>query len=70
VATGALRGLGNTHTPMFVNLVGHWMMGLPLAYVLCFSRGFGALGLWMGLAFGLIVTGVVLLAVWHRQSGS
>jgi hypothetical protein len=26
--------------------------------------------LWMGLAFGLIVTGVVLLAVWHRQSGS
>jgi MATE family multidrug resistance protein len=70
VATGALRGLGNTHTPMFVNLVGHWMMGLPLAYVLCFSRGLGAQGLWMGLAFGLIVTGVVLLAVWHRQSGS
>jgi MATE family multidrug resistance protein len=68
VATGALRGLGNTHTPMLVNLVGHWLMGLPVAYVLCFQRGLGAQGLWMGLAFGLIVTGVVLLVVWDRQS--
>jgi len=68
VATGALRGLGNTHTPMLVNLVGHWLMGLPIAYVLCFKRGLGAQGLWMGLAFGLIVTGAVLLGVWDRQS--
>jgi MATE family multidrug resistance protein len=70
VATGALRGLGNTHTPMLVNLVGHWLMGLPIAYVLCFKRGLGAQGLWMGLAFGLIVTGAVLLGVWDRQSRS
>ena len=68
VATGALRGLGNTHTPMLVNLVGHWLMGLPVAYVLCFRRGLGAQGLWIGLAFGLVVTGAVLLGVWHRQS--
>jgi MATE family multidrug resistance protein len=70
VATGALRGLGNTHVPMLVNLVGHWLMGLPVAYVLCFRYGWGAQGLWMGLAFGLAVTGVVLLGVWHRQSRS
>jgi MATE family multidrug resistance protein len=68
VATGALRGLGNTHMPMFVNLVGHWAMGLPAAYLLCFRYGWGVQGLWMGLAFGLITTGVVLLGVWHRQS--
>jgi MATE family multidrug resistance protein len=69
VATGALRGLGNTHTPMLVNLVGHWVLGLPLAYALCFHYGWGAQGLWVGLATGLIVTGAVLLAVWHRLSG-
>ncbi len=68
VATGALRGLGNTHTPMLVNLVGHWMLGLPAAYFLCFRYGWGVQGLWMGLAFGLITTGTVLLGVWHRQS--
>ncbi|HEX5070857.1 MAG TPA: MATE family efflux transporter, partial [Vicinamibacterales bacterium] len=68
VSTGALRGLGNTHTPMVVNLIGHWLMGLPIAYFLCFSRGLGAQGLWMGLAAGLMVTGAVLLGVWNRQS--
>jgi MATE family multidrug resistance protein len=68
VATGALRGLGNTHVPMFVNLVGHWALGLPLAYFLCFRYGFGVQGLWMGLAFGLIFAGAVLLVVWQRDS--
>ena len=29
VATGILRGLGDTRTPMFWNLVGHWFIGLP-----------------------------------------
>jgi MATE family multidrug resistance protein len=68
VATGALRGLGNTHVPMFVNFVAHWAMGLPLAYFLCFRYGLGVQGLWMGLAFGLIFAGSVLLVVWNRES--
>jgi len=68
VTTGALRGLGNTQIAMFVNLVGHWAFGLPVAYLLCFHYGYGVQGLWMGLAFGLIFTGLILLSVWHRHS--
>ena len=68
VTTGALRGLGNTHVPMIVNLVGHWGIGLPVAYYACFERGWGVYGLWAGLALGLILIGAVLLGVWHRQS--
>ena len=30
VTTGALRGLGDTRTPMFANLVGHWLIAFPL----------------------------------------
>jgi MATE family multidrug resistance protein len=30
IATGALRGLGNTRTPMVWNLLGYWVIGLPL----------------------------------------
>ena len=41
VATGVLRGLGDTRTPMFWNLGGHWGIGLPLAYLLAFHFGFG-----------------------------
>ena len=70
VTTGALRGLGNTRTPMFVNLVGHWLIGLPLAWILCFEYGWGAQGLWIGLATGLILIGSTLLIVWHRQSAA
>ncbi len=36
VTTGALRGLGNTRTAMLWNLAGHWLVGLPLGYLLCF----------------------------------
>ena len=68
VTTGALRGLGNTQIAMFVNLVGHWALGLPVAYLLCFQYGYGVQGLWMGLAFGLTFTGSILLAAWHRQT--
>ena len=68
VATGALRGLGDTRTPMVVNVIGHWALGLPFGYVLAFRHKLGAQGLWIGLATGLIITGAVLLGVWHRQS--
>ncbi|HYN08840.1 MAG TPA: MATE family efflux transporter [Vicinamibacterales bacterium] len=68
VATGALRGLGETRLPMLVNLGGHWIVGLPLAYVLCFRRGWGVEGLWAGLTVGLMLIGSVLFVVWRKRS--
>lgn len=65
VATGTLRGLGDTRTPMIVNLWAHWLVGLPVSYSLCFIFGWGVQGLWIGLSLGLIVTGVILLQVWN-----
>ena len=64
VTTGTLRGLGDTRTPMVVNLLAHWLLGLPVSYTLCFVVGWGVYGLWIGLSLGLIVTGVTLLRVW------
>jgi len=68
VATGALRGLGETRIPMVSNFAGHWLIGLPVGYTLCFNRGWGVVGLWVGLALGLTLVGIVLLGVWHRKS--
>lgn len=70
VATGVLRGLGDTRTPMVWNLAGHWVIGLPLGYVLCFERGWGALGLWSGLCLGLMVVGCVLVVTWSRRTAA
>lgn len=67
VATGALRGVGDTRTPMLWNLVGHWGLGLPVAYVGAFHLGWGVVGLWIGLALGLTVCGIVLLRVWQLR---
>jgi len=69
VTTGALRGLGDTRTAMLWNLGGHWAIGLPLGYLLCFRWGFGLVGLWWGLSLGLIICGIGLVAVW-RIKGS
>jgi MATE family multidrug resistance protein len=64
VITGTLRGIGDTRTPMVVNLAAHWLLGLPVSYGLCFVLGWGVWGLWIGLSLGLIVTGTILLWVW------
>jgi MATE family multidrug resistance protein len=66
VATGALRGAGDTRTPMLCHFTGYWIIGLPLGVWLCFHQALGARGLWMGLSIGLILIGLVLVAFWRR----
>jgi multidrug resistance protein, MATE family len=67
VTTGVLRGLGDTRTPMLLNLVGHWIFGLPLACLLGFSAGWGVAGLWAGLSASLTLVGLALLVVWRKR---
>ena len=64
VTTGNLRGLGDTRTPMFSNLAGYWLLGLPLGHVLCFELGLGVIGLWLGLSAGLVTISAILLTTW------
>jgi MATE family multidrug resistance protein len=68
VSTGNLRGIGDTRAPMYANLLAHWGVGLPIGYVLGFLRGWGILGLWIGLSTGLIVVGGLLLGVWSTRA--
>ena len=66
VATGALRGIGDTRSPMVCHFLGYWLIGLPVGAVLCFWQGYGAAGLWAGLSLGLILIGIALTWVWQR----
>jgi multidrug resistance protein, MATE family len=70
VATGALRGAGDTRTPMICHLLYYWVLGLPLGAYLCFRAGWGAAGLWTGLCVALILIGSTLLYVWRRKERS
>lgn len=66
VATGVLRGVGETRMPMIVNVIGHWIFGLPVGYALCFRLAWGVRGLWVGLSIGLVFTAIVLVMVWWK----
>ena len=65
VASGVLRGLGDTRTPFKVHLFGFWVLGIPLGWYLAFEAGAGPRGLWWGLVVGLGVAAVILLARIH-----
>jgi multidrug resistance protein, MATE family len=67
VTTGALRGAGDTKTPMLANFVAYWLIGLPAGYLLCFQLGWGAVGIWLGLCAGLMMIGSALLITWQKR---
>ena len=66
VATGVLRGAGDTRVPMLIHLVGFWAIGIPMSAWLCFGAGMGATGLWWGFVAGLAT--VALLHLWRVRA--
>lgn len=68
VGAGVLRGAGDTRYAFFANLVGHWLIGFPIALYLGFPAGFGVVGMWWGLCAGLTAVAAMLLARFLRLS--
>jgi MATE family multidrug resistance protein len=46
---------------MIANLLGYWVLGLPLSVYLGFQMNQGPVGLWWGLVLGLAVVATTLL---------
>lgn len=68
VGGGVLRGMGRTRPAAVFNLLGYYVLGLPVAWWLAFSTGMGVAGIWWGLTVGLLVV-AVLLVVWVGLRG-
>lgn len=68
ISVGALRGLTDVRLPMVITFVAYWLISLPLGYWLAFHAGFGAVGLWIGLAAGLGSAAVALLGRFHVKA--
>ncbi|MDP3544449.1 MAG: MATE family efflux transporter [Elusimicrobiota bacterium] len=66
VLTGALRGLGETRRPLYINVLAHWLIGLPVGLTLAFGLGWGAVGVWIGLVAGLASVALLLGREWRR----
>lgn len=67
VALGLLRGVQDTQVPMIMAGISYWLVGMPCSYLLGFTLGYGAMGIWAGLVAGLGVAGVLLnLRFWKH----
>ena len=67
VGAGALRGLQDTRVPMWIAIFGYWLPGMGTAIGLGFFSPLGGLGVWIGLAVGLVVVASSLLWRWSRR---
>ena len=68
VAAGVLRGLQDTRTPMIIAICGYWIAGYGTAIYLGFWTPLAGVGVWIGLAVGLVVVSAVLLLRWRMRA--
>jgi MATE family multidrug resistance protein len=68
VGAGVLRGAGDTMFTFVANLVGHYLIGLPITLMLGLWGHLGVRGIWWGLSAGLTVVAVSLFARFWRLS--
>ena len=60
VMISALRGMSDVRLPVIIVAVAYWAVALPLAYWFAFSLRLGAVGIWYGLALGLLTAAIGL----------
>ncbi len=69
-ASGVLRGLKDTRTPMLIAVGSYWAVGMPIAYTLAFPLGWQGIGVWWGLAAGLAVAAFSMTARYLQRERS
>ncbi|WP_192648249.1 MATE family efflux transporter [Sphingopyxis sp. OAS728] len=68
VAAGVLRGLQDTRTPMIIAICGYWLAGYGTAIYLGFWTPLAGVGVWIGLAVGLVVVAALLILRWRMRA--
>jgi MATE family multidrug resistance protein len=67
VASGVLRAMGRPGPAAVFNLVGYWLIALPIGGWLALRTEAGLPGLWWGLCAGLVVVAIgLVLLIWLR----
>jgi putative MATE family efflux protein len=62
IASGALRGAGDTKVPMILALSGGWFLFLPLAFVFGTILDRGVVGAWWGATIYVVILGIAMFA--------
>jgi multidrug resistance protein, MATE family len=70
ISLGALRGMLDNRVPLIANAICYWGLSLPTVYLLTFSFGWGAIGVWVGYLPWMLLTGCFFLVRFWRQTRS
>jgi MATE family multidrug resistance protein len=62
-----LRGLHDTTVPMAYAAFGYWIVGMGVGTILAFRFGWGGVGIWTGLASGLLIVALLMIMRWIRR---
>lgn len=57
-----LRGLQDVKPIMYAAFVSYYLIAIPVAYILGFKAGLGAVGVWLGFPIGLTLAGIFFYA--------
>jgi MATE family multidrug resistance protein len=68
IGCGVLRGMGRTLPAAGFNLLGYWVLGLPVGWWLVRHGGHGLAGIWWGFVLGLAVVALLLVG-WIAMRG-
>ncbi len=66
VMTGALRGVGDTKTPMYITLIAIWGIRIPVGFILVNYFDLGLLGAWSGMMIDMIFRGLIKLYLYSK----
>ncbi|GAA4315549.1 MATE family efflux transporter [Compostibacter hankyongensis] len=69
VGAGLLRGAKDVKVPTLLMGISYWVIGLPSGYLLAFTFGMGASGIWLGFIIGLTFTSLFLNSRFRRTTG-
>lgn len=61
VGIGLLRGLTDLKAPMVIAFIAYWVIGLPVAYLLGFTFGYGVEGVWISFVVGLSIAAIFFI---------
>ncbi len=68
VMISALRGMSDVRLPVIIVAVSYWAVALPAAYSFAFHWELGAIGIWVGLALGLLTAAIGLTLRFVQRS--
>jgi putative MATE family efflux protein len=67
ILAGSLTGAGDTKGAMFAIVSTHWIIRLPLAYILAIVVGMGPLGVWIAMALSMVAQGVFMTVRFNNE---